>query len=76
MRGGAATLRLYRANLFRNSTANVACLGYAALIAILLPAYLTHRLLSRAVTSKPASYCLILGLATEYIKSVRRFTAT
>ena len=32
------------ANLFRNSAANVARLGFTSLIAILLPAYLTHRL--------------------------------
>ena len=36
--------RTTAANLFRNSAANVARLGFTAVIAILLPAYLTHRL--------------------------------
>lgn len=36
--------RTTAANLFRNSAANVARLGFTALIAIFLPAYLTHRL--------------------------------
>ena len=36
--------RTTAASLFRNSAANVARLGFTSLVAILLPAYLTHRL--------------------------------